>query len=245
MAEIHPGSFVGDTVEEWKKLPTWGKIAIGVLLVGVAAYALYQRSQGQTAQQAAASTAGTPGGSATGGQSPFPMVGNLPVLPSNVNPVYDSSGNPVAFQQSPPPVPTPTPTPTPTPPPGVKPKHKPKPPPGSDVDTRKKKPGFHTSPGHQADIQPGSVRGTPGGGSGGHMGSVSGGPVSPRTSQTHGTHKFMANPHVYHQAARPHVPSSVPQNKPFPVGGNVQFQNTPYGSGYGTVNGIPLTPPQF
>lgn len=245
MAEVHPGSFVGDSVEEFKKLPTWGKWAIGLILVGVAAYALYQRSQGQTAQQAAASTAG---GSATGSNSPFPMVGNLPVLPSNVNPVYDPNGNPVGFQQTPPPLPIPTPTPPPTPPPSVVPpgkKHKPP----TDSDTGKKKQGFHTTPGPGPQRNPGlgspgGQHGTPGGGSGGHMGSVSGTgtKVPPRTSQTHGTHTFMANPNVFHQAARPHVPSTVPQH-PSPKPFSVQFQNTPYGSGSGTVNGIPLTPP--
>lgn len=99
--EIHPGSFVGDSIEEWKKLPTWGKIAVGVALAVVAYLAIRARSQ--TAQQAASSTAASPDASGTtaGTQSPFPMVNGLPLLPSNVNPVYDSTGNPVAFQQSP------------------------------------------------------------------------------------------------------------------------------------------------
>lgn len=99
--EIHPGSFVGDSVEEWKKLPTWGKIAVGVALA-VVAY-LAWRAHNQTAQQAASSTAASPdtSGTTAGTQSPFPMVNGLPLLPSNVNPVYDNAGNPVAFQQAP------------------------------------------------------------------------------------------------------------------------------------------------
>lgn len=42
---IHPGSFVGDTVEEFKKLPTWGKIAIAIGLVAVVGIAIYLRSR--------------------------------------------------------------------------------------------------------------------------------------------------------------------------------------------------------
>lgn len=57
---IHPGSFVGDTVEEFKKLPTWGKIAIGVGLVAVVGLAIYLRSH------ASSSTSGVTSGISSG-----------------------------------------------------------------------------------------------------------------------------------------------------------------------------------
>lgn len=138
MAELKPGSFIGDSVEEFKKLPTWGKVAAVGVLVVVAFLAWRAHAASSSAQTAAASTAGSPlgsaGAAATGTQSPFPMVGNLPVLPGNVNPVFDSSGNPIAFQQGPtgsppstnpgpipmPPGPNPPPSPTSSPcPPGL------------------------------------------------------------------------------------------------------------------------------
>jgi hypothetical protein len=118
---IHPGSWIGDSVEEFKKLPTWGKFAaVGVLAV-VVFLAIRARSASSTAQKAAASTAstdplGTAGAATTGTQSPFPMVGNLPVIPNNVNPIFDSAGNPIAYQQGPAPtVPGGAPPPTPKP----------------------------------------------------------------------------------------------------------------------------------
>lgn len=102
MAEtnIHTnGSFVGDSIDEFKKLPMWGKIAaVGVLVI--VAYLAYRAraSAGTSAQSAAAGTAGTP---SSGSQSPFPMVGSVPLLPSNVNPLYDTSGGLVGYQNNP------------------------------------------------------------------------------------------------------------------------------------------------
>ncbi len=101
------GSWVGDVSEEWKKLPLWGKGA-AITVAVVVAYVVY-RSRGRTAQQASSSTAGSP---TAGTQSPFPMVGNLPVLPPGTNPIFDSSGNPIAYQGSPPTGPTSPTTPT-------------------------------------------------------------------------------------------------------------------------------------
>lgn len=123
------GSWVGDTMDEFKKLPTWGKVAVFAALGLVVFLAIRARSASSTAQKAAASTAstdplGTAGAATTGTQSPFPMVGNLPVLPSGTNPIFDSAGNPIAFQQAPPTVPgsstngNPKPTSTPTVPSG-------------------------------------------------------------------------------------------------------------------------------
>lgn len=85
--EIHPGSFVGDTVEEFKRLPTWGKVTAGVVVVGVIGLALYMKSR------ANAQTSASAGGSSSG-------LANL--APT------DLSGGTASG-------PTPTPTPTPTP----------------------------------------------------------------------------------------------------------------------------------
>jgi hypothetical protein len=115
---VHPGSFVGDSVEEFKKLPTWGKLlALGA--VGLAAYLGYRSYQNSKGAQAAVSSASP---ASTAGQSPFSSVNGLPVLPSSVNPVYDPNGNLVGYQNAPTPAPTPTtPAPTPAPVPSVAP----------------------------------------------------------------------------------------------------------------------------
>jgi len=100
--DIHPGSFVGDTVEEFKKLPTWGKILVGVIGVVV----LYVGYRILTSKGSAPTSGGSlpPTSNSAGSQSPFPSVasGNssVPLLPNNVNPVYDQSGGLTAFQQA-------------------------------------------------------------------------------------------------------------------------------------------------
>jgi hypothetical protein len=108
---VHPGSFVGDSIEEFKKLPTWGKVLAVAALALVAFLAI--RAKMQSAQQAASSTASSPdtSGTVAGSQSPFPNINGLPLLPSGVNPIYDANGNPIAYQQAPtatPPPVTPT-----------------------------------------------------------------------------------------------------------------------------------------
>lgn len=109
MAEnLHPGSFVGDTVEEFKKLPVWGKVLVGVIAVAVAylAYEYFANRGSSGIQPTLISGGATSGGSsgASGSQSPFASVpsgnSNVPLLPSNVNPVYDAQGNLVGYQQS-------------------------------------------------------------------------------------------------------------------------------------------------
>ena len=93
-AGIHPGSWLGDAAEEFKKLPTWGKFAIGGVGILVVVLAIRAR------QSAALSTSGNlpATSSAPGSSSPFPMVGNVPLLPSGTNPIYDPSGNLVGYQ---------------------------------------------------------------------------------------------------------------------------------------------------
>lgn len=96
---VHPGSWVGDSVEEFKKLPLWGKIGVGIVVLGLVAFGIYKYRQAQAASaQSAASSGSAPGG---GTQSPFPMVGNLPVLPAGTNPIYDPNGNLIGYQNTP------------------------------------------------------------------------------------------------------------------------------------------------
>ncbi len=44
---VHPGSWIGDSVEEFKKLPTWGKLAVGGLAIFVVwlGYSAYRKSR--------------------------------------------------------------------------------------------------------------------------------------------------------------------------------------------------------
>lgn len=58
---IHPGSWIGDSVEEFKKLPTWGKFAILAVFV-VAGYLFYRWKT----NAASATTSSTVGAASTG-----------------------------------------------------------------------------------------------------------------------------------------------------------------------------------
>jgi hypothetical protein len=220
---IHPGSFVGDSVEEFKKLPTWGKVlaAAGLGLAAYLGYRAYQ-SNAASAQSAAAGTAGISSTTA-GTQSPFPMVGNLPLLPNNVNPVYDSSGNPIAYQQGPTP-PPPTPAPNPPPVSGG--------PPGPDAGFVNRNPlipsGQYKGPSY-SNLKPGTsytyngTKYTLNAGPGGKLYGTNPqghqvllyGPSSLYKSGSDATHYgsmlgFMENPLVYLVSAKPHTPSTVP-----------------------------------
>ncbi len=104
MAEMHPASWLGDGVEEFKKLPTWGKFAIGgiailVVYLGIRAY----QSRGNASTSSIASGSLQPTSNPAGSQQPFPSIasGNtsVPLLPSSVNPVYDQQGGLVGYQQ--------------------------------------------------------------------------------------------------------------------------------------------------
>jgi hypothetical protein len=115
------GSWIGDSLDEFKKLPTWGKFAL-VAVVGVVVYLAIRARNAATAQSAAGTALqgstggiGATGSSAGGTQSPYPSVNGLPVLPSNTNPLYGPGGDLVGFQTSPPPATTPAPTSTPAP----------------------------------------------------------------------------------------------------------------------------------
>lgn len=109
--QVHPGSFVGDSIEEFKKLPVWGKfLAVGALglVIYLAIRARQNAAASQTAQGAAGSALGGATGSAGAGQSPFSSVNGLPLLPGNVNPVYSPNGDLVGYQQGATPSTTPT-----------------------------------------------------------------------------------------------------------------------------------------
>ncbi len=118
-------SFIVDGINEFKKLPPAGKAAaLGIL--GVVAYLGY-RARRKSAQSSVPSMTSSPSDQTTAGQqSPFPMVGNLPLLPGNVQPIFDQGGQLIGYQQQPAPFPpstiaNPTPAPTPTPTPITKP----------------------------------------------------------------------------------------------------------------------------
>ena len=122
MADIHPGSFVGDSVEEFKKLPTWGKIALGLVVVAVGGIAIYEHNLAASSSTTPASTGAigsTSGGGSlfgssslpstptdtTGVQSPFSLVpnssgnGSSPLIPFGDTPLFDALGNLIGWQQ--------------------------------------------------------------------------------------------------------------------------------------------------
>ncbi len=72
-------NWIQDTEEEFKKLPPWGRVAVGVVVVGVVALAYYQYRKG-----AAAST--TPGATAT----------DASLLPGAASGGVDANGNPIS-----------------------------------------------------------------------------------------------------------------------------------------------------
>ena len=110
---IHPGSWVGDVTEEWKKLPTWGKWTVGIIFLAVIILALYELHKNNQASQGAATTqAAGPGTSGAGAgigassdgasQSAYPQTssggtGTVPILPQGIQPVFDANGNLIAF----------------------------------------------------------------------------------------------------------------------------------------------------
>jgi hypothetical protein len=86
----------GDLIREFKDAKPAEKTVIILGIVAVAGVAFYLWRRGQS--QAASSPVQTAGGQVAG----YPMAGSTPVLPSGVNPLYDPSGNLVAFQNPPP-----------------------------------------------------------------------------------------------------------------------------------------------
>lgn len=118
---IHPGSWIGDSVEEFKKLPTWGKFAIaGLFVVAIVVFIKMRQgaSQSATSTVGAASTgAGIPAGATdTSTGSTTDMSGTSSNNPSPTP--TQGGGNPPTGGPITPPTHTggPAPTPRPTPP---------------------------------------------------------------------------------------------------------------------------------
>lgn len=136
--EVHPGSWLGDGVEEFKKLPTGGKVAVvGVIggVVGLALYSRYKAKQqvGLTPDQSTATD--TPGGTLDGSQYPpnGPTSGGQVPTPGPPGPP-GKPGTPGPKGPPGPPAHTPPPHHGPPPPP-PRPKPKPQPPPRPQLRT--------------------------------------------------------------------------------------------------------------
>jgi len=215
---VNPGSWLGDGVEEFKKLPLWGKIAVIVLVVAGIGFAVYKYQQnaaanaGTSANSAAGSALGS--SAAGGSQSPFPMVNGLPVLPTGTNPLYDPNGNLIGYQPTPTtPTPNPTPTPAPTPTPTPTPTSGPLIPYGmyNGPSFSNLKPGTNFSWGGTNYLLNagggGRLWGTPAGG-GSQV--LLYGPQSayPAAATTSSTPAMMNNAQIYSQAAVPHISSA-------------------------------------
>jgi hypothetical protein len=99
-----PGSWLGDAVEEYKGLPTWGKILVGVAVVGVAvfAYIQWKNKASTTSSTPSTSTTGSSDTTGSSGTPYYPNVSsngtNVPALPSNVNPLYSPTGTLEGYQ---------------------------------------------------------------------------------------------------------------------------------------------------
>jgi hypothetical protein len=81
---VHPGSFVGDSIEEFKKLPTWGKVVAGLLFVGAAylGYQAYTSNKNAGIASPSVDTTGTGAGSGA-------MIGGVPEIPAGFSPQYN------------------------------------------------------------------------------------------------------------------------------------------------------------
>jgi hypothetical protein len=110
--DIHPGSWVGDTTAEFKKLPTWGKFAAVGAVVLVAGIGWYEYNKAKSTGGTSVSSPGSTGTSLDpnaqmgGTQSPFAQVpttaGNgasVPVIPFGDTPIFDALGNLIGWQQ--------------------------------------------------------------------------------------------------------------------------------------------------
>lgn len=100
MADLHPGSWIGDSVEEFKKLPTWGKIAAVVAVVAAAGLGYYEYQK----SQAGAATSATTANSAIDSG----LLGQGTILPPTTTDMSGASNNPPIVQPppiNPPPMP--------------------------------------------------------------------------------------------------------------------------------------------
>jgi hypothetical protein len=95
-------AFFQDAVEEFKKLPTGGKIAIGgiVVLVGYLGYRAYEANAASNAASQQASAADTSGTNSGYASVPGPGGSSIPILPSGLTPLFDANGNLIGWQQT-------------------------------------------------------------------------------------------------------------------------------------------------
>jgi len=101
-SEHAAGSWLGDLTNEWKTAKPPEKILIiaGVAVVGGIAFYLYKKQQGGGGGQTINAPGQGQGQGTSGGQSAgFPTIpqGQLPVLPSGIQPIYDPNGNLVGY----------------------------------------------------------------------------------------------------------------------------------------------------
>lgn len=105
---VHPGSWLGDAAEEFKKMPPWGKaLAIGaVILVAYLGYRAFAANKSstisgtsQTGSTLSSGDVASGQDTGSGTQSPFalvpagPTAGSVPVVPQGLQPVFDGVGN--------------------------------------------------------------------------------------------------------------------------------------------------------
>lgn len=114
-------SWVGDSIEEFKKAPTGGKVALVAIFVLVGGIGFYEYNKSKSSSSGVSGNASPSTDTTGGGASQYPIVpgsgqGNVPVLPGGLSAIFDPLGNLIGWQ----PTPTPTPTPTPAPKPGTR-----------------------------------------------------------------------------------------------------------------------------
>lgn len=127
MADLQAGSWIGDTINEFKQLPTWGKFAVGGIAVAVAGLGWYEyRKKSAAAGNTGAATAGaalTGGGNLPGTDIPQNVIGGpgAPIIgPQGPAGAPGPTGPPgPAGTPGPTGAPTPTPAPAPAPVPTV------------------------------------------------------------------------------------------------------------------------------
>lgn len=101
-----PGSWLGDAVEEFKKAPPAAKIGIVVAILAAAGIGYYEYSKNQSSSTQGGTTASPSVDTSGANASQYPTVpggntGNVPVLPGGLSPLYDPSGQLVAFEPTP------------------------------------------------------------------------------------------------------------------------------------------------
>ncbi len=117
---VHPGSWVGDSVEEFKKLPTWGKLAIaGLFIVAVVVFIKMRQSAASTSASgtvgAASNGLGIPSGATDTTGYTAGMSGSNGSTPTP-QPIQQGGGNPPTGTTPPTHTGGPAPTPRPHPP---------------------------------------------------------------------------------------------------------------------------------